>query len=94
MLEDNSRRQVVEVMLKMVMLQRLKTCFIKVLMKRQVLEAELMEIERRIKSGAKKESEDIRRFEYLCKKVESFKNQERRLYQKIKWIEEKMQSYK
>lgn len=94
MLEDNSRRQVVEVMLKMVMLQRLKTCFIKVLMKRQVLEAELMELERRIKSGAEKESEDIRRFEYLYKKVESFKNQERRLYQKIKWIEEKMQSYK
>ncbi|MEM1587297.1 MAG: hypothetical protein QXX99_07510 [Candidatus Bathyarchaeia archaeon] len=90
MIEDEQNRQVADFILKIIMLQRLKNCFLKVLAKRQALEAEIMEIKKGNEGINEKETEKIRQIEYLKAKIQSFKNQERRLYQKIKWIEEQL----
>jgi len=90
MLEDEQNRQVAYFILKIIMLQRLKNRFLKVLAKRQALEAKIMEIKKGNEGINEKETEKIRQIEYLKAKIQSFKNQERRLYQKIKWIEEQL----
>jgi hypothetical protein len=62
-------------------------------MKRQMLESELLEIQKIGKNISRREREKLqKREDYLNSKVSSLKNQERRLYQKLKWMQEKLRN--
>ncbi|MBS7647771.1 hypothetical protein KEJ24_08055 [Candidatus Bathyarchaeota archaeon] len=85
--------QIEDILLKMAMLHRLKVCFLNVLAKRRRLEAELMEIKKISEKVCRERAKELTgREEYLNVKIHSFKNQERRLYQKLKWMEEQLKT--